>query len=144
MALSRILPARASDDAMTSLLMSGALVPAAAERAHQRHCALVLRRAHLQRLAAVAQLTPLCIEQIELADVAVAVAHLGERGRARRGGDGALLRFGLLGEQRARRELVLDVLEGDEHLLAVARQRDVELGARRLDAGIAPPAVKER
>src|SRR5437762_3585995 len=84
-ALSRILPTRAS--AAPSVFMavflhsrSGALVPAAAERAHQRYRALVLRRAYLQRLAAVAQFAALGVEQIELADVAVAIAHFRQRG----------------------------------------------------------------
>ena len=43
----------------------------------------------------------------------------------------------MLGEEAQRRELVLDILESDQHLFAIAFYRGVELGAGRLDAGVA-------
>ena len=56
--------------------------------------------------------------------------------------DRARLRLGLLGEQAQRGELVLDVLERDQHLLAVARHRAVEL--RRWCSRCRPCAARRR
>src|SRR5687767_8333515 len=119
------------------------LVPAAAERPDQCDGALVLRRAHLQRLAAVTQLAALRVEQLELADVARTVARVGQRSRAARRGDGTALGLCLRAEQPERRKLILHVLERDQHLLAILGDGAVELGARRVDAGPAPAAVEE-
>src|SRR5918992_1132813 len=119
-------------------------VPAPAQRPDERHRRLVARRAHLQRLAAVAQLASLRVEELELAHVACAVARIGKRSGAARRGDGAPLRLGLLGEQAQRGELVLDLLECDQHLVAILGDGAVELSPRRLDAGLAPAAVEDR
>ena len=79
------------------------LAPAAAERADQADGGLVLRRAHLQRLAAVRELAAARVQQLELAHEPVAVARVRQHGRARRGIDGLRLRAGLVGEQAQRR-----------------------------------------
>src|SRR5262245_12058622 len=104
--------------------------PAAAEGSDERDRGLVARGAHLQRLAPVAQLAPLRVEQLELAYVACAVACVGKRSRAARRGHRARLCLRLLGEQTQRRKLVLDVPEGDQHLLAVGRHGALEVGVR--------------
>jgi hypothetical protein len=62
----------------------------------------------------------------------------------RRRGHRARLRFGLLGQQAQGRELVFHVPEGDQHLLAVVGQRDVELRLRVLHTGFAAAAVEDR
>src|SRR5262249_61976606 len=108
------------------------LVPPAAEGPHQRDGALVLRRAYLQRLAPVAQLAALRVEQLELADVAVAVARVGQRGGAACALHRAPLGLRLLREEAQRGELVFDVLESPENLLAGAHHLAFELRARAL------------
>ena len=117
--------------------------PAAPQRAHEAHGRLVLRGANLQCLAAVVQLAPLRIEELELAYEPVAIAHV----RKSRGASGRIdrpaLRLRLVGEDAKLRELVLDVAKRHQHLLAIVRDRLIELVGGVLHARGAPSAVED-
>jgi hypothetical protein len=54
------------------------------------------------------------------------------------------LSVGLARQQAQGGELVLDVLEGGQHLLAIGCGCSVPLGVGALHAGLAPAAVEER